>query len=299
MKKLSIILSLFIFIVSCKGNENKTADSLSVSSEKQENKLKRYDVKSGIIHYTATTSGKVMGSVITGSGTESLYFKDWGAIELLEEQSTQTTETNIFGRKNTETTNTHTMSKLDNGESYHVDFDKKQIFLRRDMAMDMTKVFHPNADAGDVGKNTLEGMGGKKIGEENFLGYNCEIWDIMGAKQWMYKGAVLKIEMIVMGITTIKEATSAKFNVSVSDKYFKLPNFPIQKEEGYRDNEEFEEDIEDMNAKMDKLEKMSFEEWKKLALADKEDEEMQNMSEEELHQTYDMMQKMIKMRKGN
>ena len=62
--------------------------------------------------------------------------------------------------------------------------------------------------------------------------------------------------------------------------------------------EEYEESMEDMKANMDKLSKMSFEEWKKLALADKEDEEMQNMSDEELRKTYDMMQQMIKMRKG-
>ncbi len=295
MKKLIIILSLLIVTISCKGNENK--DSLDVT-DKQENKLKRYEVKSGIVKYTSTISGKVMGSVITGSGTESLYFKDWGAVELVEEKSSQTTNTKFFGKKNTETTNTHTISKLDNGESYHVDFDKKQIFLRRDMAMDMTKAFHPNADAGDVGKNMLESMGGKIIGNEKFLGYDCEIWDVMGAKQWMYKGVVLKLEMTLMGITTVKIATSAKFNISVSDKYFKLPDYPIQKEEGFMNNEEFEDDMGDMDANMDKISKMSFEEWKKMALADKEDEEMQNMSEKELRQTYDMIQKMVKMRKG-
>jgi len=295
MKKLSILLSLFI-VFSCKGNENNTADSLGTAN-KQENKLKRYEVKSGIIKYTSTSTGKVMGAVIKGSGTESVYFKDWGAIELIEEQSSQTTTTKIFGKTSTQTTNTHTISKLDNGENYHVDFDKKQIYLRRDMAMDLTKAFHPNADAGAVGKNMLQGMGGKKIGNEKFLGYNCEVWDIMGAKQLMYKGVVLKLEMTVIGITTIKEATSAKFNISVSDNNFQLPDFPIQKEEGFLDNTAFENDMEDMNDNMDKISKMSFEEWKKLALADKEDEEMQNMSEEELRQTYDMIQKMIKMRK--
>ncbi len=50
---------------------------------------------------------------------------------------------------------------------------------------------------------------------------------------------------------------------------------------------------------MEKMSKMSFEEWKKMALKDKEDEEIQNMSEEELRQTYNMIQKVIKMRKGN
>jgi len=295
MKKVSIILSLFI-VFSCKGNENNTTDSLTVTNKEQD-KLKRYEVKSGIIHYTTTTSGKVIGSVIKGSGTENIYFKDWGAIELIEEQSSQTTTTKIFGKTSTQTTNTHTISKLDNGESYYVDFDKKQIYLRRDMAMDLTKAFHPNADAGDVGKNMLEGMGGEKIGNENYLGYDCEVWDIKAGKQWMYKGVVLKIEITVLGITTIKEATSAKFSMSVADNNFKLPDFPMQKEEGYIDNTEFETNIEDMDNNMDKISKMSFDEWKKLALED--DDEMQNMSEEELRQTYDMIQKMVKMRQAS
>ena len=297
MKTISLILSLFI-VFSCKGNENNTTDSLIVNN-KEENKLKRYEVKSGIIKYTTTTSGKVMGSVIKGSGTESVHFKDWGAIELIEEQSSQTTTTKIFGKTSTQTTNTHTISKLDNGESYHVDFDKKQIYLRRDMAMDITKVLHPKADAGDVGKNMLEGIGGKKIGNENYLGYDCEVWDVKAGKQWMYKGVVLKIEMTVLGLTTIKKATSAKFSISVSDNNFKLPDFPVQKEEGFLDNTAFENDMEDVNDNMDKISSMSFEEWKKMALTDKDDDEIQNMSEEELRQTYDMIQKMIKMRGAN
>ncbi len=298
MKKFSILVSLLIVFLSCKGNDNKASDSTSVKSEKQDNKLKRYEAKSGIIQYKMTINGNVMGSQITGSGTESLYFKDWGNLELVEEKSTTTTKTNIFGQKNTETTQAHTMSKLDNGESYHVDFDKQQIFLRRDMAMDLTKTY-AGGDVNKTGKEMLEGMGGKVVGTEKFLGYNCEIWEIMGAKQWMHKGAVLKLEMTVMGIVTIKEATSAKFNVSVSDSNFKLPDFPIIKEEGYMDNEEYEDEMEDMDAKMKEISKMSFEDWKKMALSDNDDNEMQNMSEEELRSTYDMMQQMIKARKGN
>ncbi|WP_111707210.1 hypothetical protein [Lutibacter citreus] len=298
MKKLSLILALFIVTISCKGNENKSVDSLSISTEKQEPKLKRYEVKSGIINYKSTIQGKVMGSTITGTGSESLSFKDWGNIELVEEKSTTTTITNIFGKKNTDVATTHKISKLNNGESYHVDFDKKQIFMRRDMAMEMTKTF-AGGDVNKTGKAMLEGMGGKIIGNEKFLGYDCEIWDVLGAKQWMYQGVVLKLEMTTMGITTIKEATSAKFNVNVSDSNFKLPDFPITKEEGFMDNEEYEDDMEDIDANMEMLSNLSFEEWKKMALDDNEDEEMQNMSEEELHQTYDMIQKMVKMRKGN
>lgn len=284
MKKLCILFTVLIAIVSCNSNE--------------QNKLKRYDLKSGIVEYTTTISGKVFGSTINGSGTESLYFKDWGALELKETKTTQTTTTKIFGHGNSETENTHVMNKLDNGETYLVDFDKKQIFAGRDMAMEMTKTFHPDGDAGEVGESMLEGMGGEKVGTEKFLGYNCDVWDIPGGKQWLYNGLVLKFEMKVLGITTITEATSAKFDIKVADNFFELPDFPIQKEEGYMDNEEYEEEMEDMDDKMEELSKMSFKEWKKMALADKDNEKMQQMTDEELLQTYEMMQKMLKMKQG-
>lgn len=280
MKRISIILSLIVVFVSCDGNS--------------QNQLKRYEVKSGIVKYTSTISGKVMGSKIAGSGTENLFFKDWGALELREEQSSQTTTVKFFGREKVETTSTHVINKLDNGESYLANFDTKIITVSRDPMMDMMK--KSNTNATEAGKNMLESMGGEKVGNESVLGHNCEVWDVMGAKQWLYKGVMLKMEVTVMGVKTITEATSAKFNVSVADSNFKLPDFPIQKTDGFMNNEEFDEEMDDMNDKMNKLENMSYEEWKKMA--QKNDEEMRQMSEEELRQTYDMIQKMIKMRKG-
>jgi len=295
-KNIILFISLFLFITICKGNEDKIRDSLTVQSENQRKKLKRYDVKSGIVTYKITTSGKILGSTITGSGTEKLFFKNWGAVELIEENSTKTTNTKIFGKKSTETTNTHTMRKLDNGESYYVDFNRKVIHLRRDMAMDLSSMFHPKSDAGDVGENMLEGIGGEKTGTEIFMGYNCEVWNVNGAKQWMYKGVPLKIIVTVMGIETVKEAVKADFNMEIPNDNFKLPNYALQKEEGFLNNEEFEDEIESMDANMDKMSEMSFEEWKELVIMD--DKEMQEMSDEELRQTYHMMQKMIQARKG-
>jgi len=100
----------------------------------------------------------------------------------------------------------------------------------------------------------------------------------------------------LLGIKTITQATSAKFDVSVADANFKLPDFPMQKMEGFMNNDEFDDELEDMDAKMNELSKLSFEDWKKMAT--KNDPEMSEMSDEELRQTYDMIQKMIKMRKG-
>lgn len=294
MKNLSILIALLTVTIACNRNSANSADNLSIKTEQQEPKLKRYEVKTGAVKYKLSISGSVMGSEILGSGTENLYFKDWGNIELVEEKSTRTTNTNIFGKKNTDISTTHTMSKLNNGESYHVDFNRKQIFLRRDMAMELNKKF-ANGAVHKTGKKMLEEVGGKLIGNQNFLGYDCELWDVHGAKQLMYKGIVLKLEMTMMGVKTVKEAVSIQLNANVADSNFKLPDFPVIKEEGFMNNEEYEDEVENMDAKMEKLSKMSFTEWKKMALADKENEKMQQMSEEELQQTYEMMQKVIRM----
>lgn len=280
MKKICILISLFIAVTSCKGGE--------------QNKLKRYEVKSGIIQYTSITSGKIMGSTVSGSGTESLYFTDWGAVELSELQSTQTSEIKFFGKTKTKTDETHTINKLDNGDSYSVDFDRKTITLSRDAAMEL--MMQTNTDAGDAGKSMLESMGGKKIGEEKYQTYDCEIWEVIGIKQWIYKGLTLKTEATVMGIKTITEATSIELNVSVPDKNFKLPDFPIQEVDGYMSNETYNNEMEELDKGMEQMQNLSYEEWKKMVTEN--DPEMQAMSEEELHQTYDMMQKMIKARIG-
>ena len=284
MKNLILLFLLSFLIPSCSGNA--------------QDKLKRYDVKSGIVEYVTTTSGKVMGSTISGSGTEKLFFKDWGTVELKETELSQTTTMKIFGRGKTESENTHTLNKLDNGESYSVDFDKKQISVGKDMAMEMIKNFQPNGDAGEVGESMLESMGGKKIGTENFLGYSCDVWSLLGGKQWIYKGVMLKMEMTTLGIKTVTEATSAKFDISVADAHFKLPDFPIQKTESLLNTDKFknEMDTDEMNEGMDKMQNLSFKEWKKMVIEN--DPEMKNTSDEELRQSYDMMQNMLKLRKG-
>ena len=296
MKKFSLLIFLFIAITNCNGKDKNPAISSNKNQKTQQSTLKRYDVQSGIVKYKTVISGKVMGGVVSGNGSQSLYFRNWGAQELKEEESNQTTDITIFGKKNIQKTHNHVIDKLDNGESYHVDMDKKQTYLRRDPMMDLMK--KTNTDAGYTGKKMLESMGGKIIGNEQFMGYNCEVWSIMGGKQWLYKGVLLKLHMTLMGVTTVTEATSAQFNGNVADRYFKLPDYPIIKEEGFENNEAFDTDMQEMDANMDKLSKMSYEEWKKAALADGEDEELKNMSEEELRQAYNMIQKMIKMRKG-
>ena len=300
MKKLNLLLLFIITLASCSGNsQNKTSEN-----SRSDNKLKRYDVKSGIVHYKTTISGKTMGGTVKGSGTKDLYFKDWGAVELREEKSKRTTNVNVLGMKQTHTDNVHTINKLDNGKTYSVNFENKIIYEGDDMAMTMMK--QSGTDAGKAGKEMLKSMGGKKIGNEKVLGYNCEVWSIPGGKEWIYKGVVLKIEMEMMGMKTVTEAVSAKFNVSVPDSKFKLPDFPVQKIDEMFDDEQIDDDTDenipdDIKKKREEeyikqMQNLSFEDWKKMV--QEEDEDAKNMSDEELRQQYDMMKQMLKLYKN-
>lgn len=293
MKKFAIVLSIALLLVGCGKSE---------SEKSVDNKYKRYPVESGIVKYKTTIKGKVMGSNISGNGESTLYFKNYGALELTEDQSTQTTEINIFGKKNKTEESNHSMTKMENGMVYSVDFDNKKITKMENVGATMLK----GVDVNKVGKEMLETMGGKKIGDEKFKGYDCEVWDLNGSKQYFYKGIPLRSEVEMMGITTITEATSVKFDTKVSDSKFKLPDFEVVEIENMMgsesidemmNSEEFQDDMEDVKENMDALSKMSFKEWKKMA--QENDPEMAEMSDEELRQTYDMIQQMIKLRKGN
>ncbi|RYM34003.1 hypothetical protein ERX46_08535 [Brumimicrobium glaciale] len=282
MKKLSIIISLAIILISCNGTSQNT--------------IKRYDVKSGIVNYKTTVNGEIMGSKISGSGVEELYFKEYGSIELKELKSSQTTYIKLFDKEQNETTETHNMTKIENGLIYTVDF-KNELIISTESAAMMS--MEDNADAQQTGKEMMIAMGGEKIADETFMGYDCEVWTLLGAKQWLHKGVLLKLESNLLGIKTLTEAVSIKFNVSVPEDNFKLPNYKIQESANQMNNDDFNGSMMDdemngeMDKEMEKLSKMSYEEWKKGAIAN--DEEMSEMSEEELRQTYDMIQKMIKM----
>jgi len=291
--KILLILTAIIFTCACQNSGGTTDKStLAENLASKDTQLKRYNVKSGIIKYKTQISGKVMGSTVDGSGTEELYFKNWGATELKKTDSKQVTHVNIFGQKQTQVDETHEITKMDNGKIYSVDMKNKVIYTRQDPAMEWIKNSN-NGNVVEVGEKMLESMGGKKIGKEKVLGYNCDVWEIPGGKQWIYKGVPLKLQMKVMGITTTTTATDAKFNVNVPDKYFKLPDYPVQEIQGMGFGMENMSDEEKagMQEDLQKIKNMSFEEYKEM-LKKEDPETLKNTSEEDLKMGFEMMKKM-------
>ena len=178
---------------------------------------KRYEVKSGIVEYTINHSGAMMGMKMQGSGTAKTAFKEWGNVELHSEES----ETVTMGMKEQD----KQMTKIDNGMVYTVDFDQKVIYELRIDALSNPE----DKDLISTGKEALISMGGKKIGDEKFMGYACEVWEMMKVKIWIHKGVMLKSEVDMMGIKVSTVATKVEFDISVPDDALKLLDYPIQK----------------------------------------------------------------------
>jgi hypothetical protein len=290
MKRIGIAIMVIILFSACGGSTTNEQGSKEKDSQQDisevssaESKIHRYEVQSGIIEYEIATKGKVMGFKIEGKGTKKLIFDDYGAVEVVDETKTEEN----MGQK----TSTHSLTKFDNGMIYTVDFDSKTI-SKGDQKGIYKILGSGNKNMTETGKKMMESMGGKKIGEEKILSYNCEIWELMGQKVWIYKGVTLQTEGDIMGIRTLEKATKVELNTSISSSAFELPDFPVQEISGMQ----MPEMNEDEKAGIEEMKKMTFDQFREMA---KQDEEMKAMSEKELRQTYEMMKKMADVMPSN
>ncbi len=176
--------------------------------------VKRYDIKSGIVEYSIGGGGTMMGIKSTLEGHSKVIFKSYGNEELHDETTTTTT----MGR----TTKSRNLTKFVGGTIYTVDFDDKRIIKMTPEYLKGKK------DLQQFGKEMMQKMGGKVVGKGSVLGYPCEIWESKAGKVWLYKGVPLKIETTMMGFKHTQIATKAKFNVSIPESAFKLPDYPIR-----------------------------------------------------------------------
>ena len=206
---------------------------------------KTYAVKSGKIEY------KLSGST---NGTKTIYFDNYGNKYFEHEKSV--TETKIFGI--TDRSKTDKITIINNNHFWTIDNIDKKYYegempytgLAKEMAEGMT-----DAEIEKLSDNILASFGGKQLGTEKVLGYNCEKIEIMGSLIWVYKGISLKSKTEVMGVVVNEDAVSFNENINISVDKFKVPagikfiNIEAQKQSMYGNmnfedyEEEEEEDI--------------------------------------------------------
>ena len=179
-------------------------------SQNNEINKKRYYVESAIIKY------KISGNT---TGTEDVYFDNWGERETKITKSV--TETTFFGIKNKQEENT--LNILDGDISYGIDLKKKTGVKTLNAGITTMSAMGNGRSPRTMGKDMLIQMGGKKIGEEEILGKQCEVWKALGTKLWLWKGIPLKISSNILGIKRTEEAVELKTNIQIDESIFAVP----------------------------------------------------------------------------
>jgi len=198
--------------------------SVVLSSLIQANESKKYEVKSAKIEYELKGSGEMMGGMvkIESTGTKRLIFDDYGLKELNEEHKVSKNTT--MGKLKVD--KVHTLNYINGSIVYGVQFKEKRIRRMKNSMVGMASLF-TRGNSRKTGEAMLKKMGGKKLGTDNVAGHSCDVWDLGGIKQCLYKGIPLKIESNIMGLKTVEIATKAEFDLSLNRDDFKLPDFPI------------------------------------------------------------------------
>ncbi len=200
-----------------------TSSLLLITNIAEAKTIKRYAFESAVVKYKITGQGKVMGIDTNTSGTKSLYFKNYGS-QLIEESEQTITQ---FGDTKDER-RTRTLKKFDDSTLYNVNFKQKKILKTTDPIVNQYQEIE--ADLNNQGHLILLlEQGGKKVGMDKVLNLKCEIWNIMGTSQCLYKNQIpLWIEADVMGLKQKTIVSDIKFNVNISDTAFELPKYSIE-----------------------------------------------------------------------
>ena len=191
--------------------------------------FKRYPVESATILYDVNTVGESSGLKTHTRGVARLVFDDWGAREVKEEDTTEV-QTGDFN----ETRNKHSLSKIDYGTIYSIDYDENITYKTRDRDMDAAM-----AEGRDLsGENFafLKNIHARKVGTETIVGLTCDLWKGQDQEVCLYKGIPLRITIQSDGFRSSRTAVYARIDTPIQESEFALPEFPIIIDDDYTSN---------------------------------------------------------------
>ncbi|HGZ70288.1 MAG TPA: hypothetical protein ENK74_02735 [Nitratifractor sp.] len=198
--------------------------SLSASEE-----FKQYKFKSATIYYDVQTSSFDNNLNSNVQGVARLVFDNWGLKELKEEDVREV-QAGDFNESN----GRHTMTLVDKGTIFTVDFSEKKIYKTRDRDLDMA--ISEKLDLSDESVNSLIKLGANKVGKEKIAGYECDLWEYSDQQVCLYKGIPLKIVIQSAGFVSEKKAVQVMFDKPITANSLELPKFPIVTGEDYSGN---------------------------------------------------------------
>ncbi len=209
MKKLllfSITLITVIVLFNC-GDSSK--DELGrLGKESTSDFQKRYGIISGVVEY-----------VISGSqeGTKTLYFDSWGM-----RQAEYTRSILSVGGF---TKSLNLVNIIDGEYQYMINMDQNSGTKTRNPILKSIEQLKNQKGFNEFGEQILLSMGANKIGTEEFLGKDCDVYEMKntGTKLWVWEWLTLKSETKSGGININLTATRINESGSVPAEKFKIP----------------------------------------------------------------------------
>lgn len=209
MKKiflLPFLLIVSIYFISCGDSTKDNADNSG--NNKSVDFQKRYGIKSGVIEY-----------IITGSqeGTKTLYFDNWGMRQA--EYTRSVLSVSGF------TKSLNLVSIIDGEYQYMINIDQNSGTKTRNPILKSIEQLKDQKGFNEFGEQMLLSMGANKIGSENFLGKDCDVYEMKntGTKLWVWEWLTLKSETKSGGININVTATRINEGGSIPNEKFKVP----------------------------------------------------------------------------
>jgi len=208
MKKLNGIsllsLTILVLLTSC-GDKSKAGSNNNETA----------DYSTMVVTYA--NSVDMMGVKTTTNETI------WNDLENNRKATLTTTETIFMGQN----TNEESLS-IENGDwGYNINLKDKtgtkmNIKDLKSMATAMAAGMAMSGDLKDLKslEDFVEKSGGKMLPNETILGKECTVYEVMGSKQWIYKGMILKA---MMGEKVIMNAVKVEEDVNIPDSKFEVP----------------------------------------------------------------------------
>ena len=166
-----------------------------VYSQKDNSKIKRYDIESAFIKYSISGNTK---------GEETLKFDYFGSREISKIDATR--EVVFYSVKNVQKIKTLTI--FSDSILYALDLKNKT------GVKTISKKY--TAD-NQFTKEEIIKNGGKLVSNERILDKKCEVWKTNNLKIWLWKGIALKIVSNIIGKNYTKEAVELKENIKINN----------------------------------------------------------------------------------
>ena len=208
-KTVVLLLTVLISILLLNCGDNKNEDTSSNGKETSSTFKKRYGVKSGIVEYTLTGSQE---------GTKTLYFDDWGMRQAEYTRSVL----NVSGF----TKSINLVSIIDGEYQYVINMDQRSGTKTRNPIIKAIEDLKDQKGFNEFGEQMILNMGGNKIGRDEVLGKDCDIYEIgnTGTRLWVWEWITLKSETKSGGLDINVIANKINIGAKVPSSKFDVPD---------------------------------------------------------------------------